>query len=66
MICTNNNYLKLLSDDVISIIFNKVADLYEKDILLIDNKLKIINNKLGLYRYNKRLYRLWFTLHVKL
>lgn len=44
------NYLNLLSDDILAIIYNNVADLYEKDILLIDNKLNIIHNKLELYK----------------
>ena len=44
------NYLNLLSDDILAIIYNNVADLYEKDILLIDNKLNIINIKLELYK----------------
>jgi hypothetical protein len=59
------NYLNLLSDDILAIIYNNVADLYEKDILLIDNKLNIIHNKLELYKKNKRLYRLWFSFYVR-
>ncbi len=59
------NYLNLLSDDILAIIYNNVADLYEKDILLIDNKLNIIHNKLELYKKNKILYRLWFSFYVR-
>jgi hypothetical protein len=55
-----NNYLLLLGNDIVSIILNNVADLYENDILLVEKKVNNIKNKMSLYHANKRLYRIWF------
>jgi hypothetical protein len=33
-----NNYLLLLGNDIVSIILDNVADLYENDILLVEKK----------------------------
>jgi len=54
------NYLRLLGNDLVSIVLDKVADLYEEDILRIEKKINKIKNKMGLYHNNKRLYRIWF------
>ena len=54
------NYLRLLGNDLVSIVLDKVADLYEEDILRIEKKINKIKNKTGLYHNNKRLYRIWF------
>jgi hypothetical protein len=35
-----NNYLLLLGNDIVSIILDNVADLYENDILLVEKKSK--------------------------
>ena len=56
----NGNYLRLLGNDLVSIVLDKVADLYEEDILRIEKKINKIKNKMGLYHNNKRLYRIWF------
>jgi hypothetical protein len=55
-----NNYLLLLGNDIVSIILDNVADLYENDILLVEKKVNNIKNKMSLYHTNKRLYRIWF------
>jgi hypothetical protein len=55
-----NNYLLLLGNDIVSIILDNVADLYENDILLVEKKVNNIKNKMSLYHANKRLYRIWF------
>jgi hypothetical protein len=55
-----NNYLLLLGNDIVSIILDNVADLYENDILLVEQKVNNIKNKMSLYHANKRLYRIWF------
>lgn len=55
------NYLRLLGDDLVAAVLDKVADLYEEDILRIEKKLNRIKNKIGLYHNNKRLYKIWFS-----
>ena len=55
------NYLRLLGDDLVAAVLDKVADLYEEDILRIEKKINRIKNKIGLYHNNKRLYRIWFS-----
>ena len=55
-----NNYLLLLGNDIVSIILDNVADLYENDILLVEKQVNNIKNKMSLYHANKRLYRIWF------
>ena len=58
-----NNYLQLLSTDLICTVLDKVADLYEGDVLFIEKKINRIQNKIGLYHNNKRLYRIWFRFY---
>jgi len=58
-----NNYLQLLSTDLICTILDKVADKYEGDVLFIEKKINRIQNKIGLYHNNKRLYRIWFRFY---
>jgi hypothetical protein len=55
------NYLRLLGDDLVAAVLDKVADLYEEDILRIEKKINRIKNKIGLYHNNKRLYKIWFS-----
>lgn len=57
------NYLRLLGNDLTTTVLDKVADLYEEDILHIEKKINKIKNKMGLYNNNKRLYRLWFSFY---
>jgi len=56
----NGNYLRLLGNDLVSTVLDKVADLYEEDSSHIEKKINKIKNKMGLYHNNKRLYRIWF------
>jgi hypothetical protein len=55
------NYLRLLGDDLVAAVLDKVADLHEEDILSIEKKINRIKNKIGLYHNNKRLYKIWFS-----
>jgi hypothetical protein len=55
------NYLRLLGDDLVAAVLDKVADLHEEDILRIEKKINRIKNKIGLYHNNKRLYKIWFS-----
>ena len=57
------NYLRLLGNDLTTTVLDKVADLYEEDILHIERKINKIKNKMGLYHNSKRLYRLWFSFY---
>ena len=58
-----NNYLHLLSTDLICTVLEKVADIYDKEVLCIEKKINKIQNKIGLYHNNKRLYRIWFSFY---
>jgi hypothetical protein len=42
------NYLRLLGDDLVAAVLDKVADLHEEDILRIEKKINRIKNKIGL------------------
>ena len=55
------NYLRLLGNDLVATVLDKVTDLYEEDILRIEKKINKIKNKMSLYHNNKRLYRIWFS-----
>ncbi len=44
-----NNYLQLLGENINDVIFDKVLDIYEKDISNLEKKINTINNKIHLY-----------------